>query len=148
MNWQILVCAAGLMVFSCNTADKEKESASEKATADSITPIPEARPVERPAPLTGTAAQLEGIWLIQDKSGAVVSEGINLKENGNANSINNTSVLYKTWQYPGNDTLVMEGKKRMNGEDILVSDTFRINSITDSVLVLQKGKITRTYRRS
>jgi hypothetical protein len=144
-KFQFAVCALALFVVACNSTDKDKAS---DAVTDSLRPIPEATPVERPAPLTGTAAQLEGIWLVEDNNGVPTSVGVNLKANGNAGSINKTDVLYKTWQYLSNDTLVLDGKKRVKNEDVQVSDTFRIRNLTDSVLVLQKGTTVRTYRRA
>lgn len=147
-KFRLTICVFVLFLFACNTTDKEKEADTANAVTDSLTPTPETTPKQRPAPLTGTAAQLEGIWLVEDNNGVPTSVGVNLKANGNAGSINKTDVLYKTWQYLSNDTLVLDGKKRVKNEDVQVSDTFRIRNLTDSVLVLQKGTTVRTYRRA
>lgn len=147
-KFRLTICVFVLFLFACNTSDKEKEDDTANAVTDSLTPTTKTSPVQRPAPLTGTAAQLEGVWLVEDNNGVVTSVGVNLKANGNAGSINKTDVLYKTWQYLSNDTLVLDSKQRVKNEDVQVSDTFRIRNLTDSVLVLQKGTTVRTYRRA
>lgn len=90
--------------------------------------------------------KLTGIWLLQ-LNGSISQDGFVLKEDGTASSINNVNTLYKTWNMPGSDMLVLGGKKIQNKKEYPFSDTFKIDKITDSAFTISSGKKIFTYRR-
>lgn len=119
----ILLAVAGL------TACNEKKQTS--IPADPLTP----------------ALSILGDWVqpipgMEDKQ-----QGISLKENGVAASINMATLQYKSWEAK-DSLLLLSGTSIGNHTSSDFTDSLVIRELTDSTLILQRGELTDSYQRA
>lgn len=79
-------------------------------------------------PITGT-------WLEPVPTMPTQTQGITLKEGGEAFSINMATLLYEHWKKEG-DTLILEGKSIGNGQEIEFVSKMKIEKLNESELIL------------
>lgn len=95
--------------------------------------------------------KLIGKWVAPIEGMPDNVEGMDLKENGIASSINMATLVYEKWEtipIAGNqDGLILSGKSIGNGQTIEFSDTLKIDKLTDNTLTVTNGKYTRTYQQ-
>lgn len=93
-----------------------------------------------------TKSNLEGKWVepIPGMENAV--QGMELKADGTAQSINMATLQYKNWKQEGN-TLILTGQSLGNGMTIDFSDTLQIENCTEKELKLTKGERVSTFTR-
>jgi hypothetical protein len=89
---------------------------------------------------------LEGKWVqpIPDQPGKM--QGINLQPDGQASSINMSTLLYDHWKRE-RDNLILNGKSIGNSQTISFSDTLIIKKLTEDSLILGKGRLDLRYYR-
>ena len=78
---------------------------------------------------------LVGTWLRPDPNRPDKTQGFTLHKGGHAVAINIPKVTYRTW-YVSDDNLVLAGQDASNGTPLLITDTYEIHSVNDSMLVL------------
>ncbi len=81
--------------------------------------------------------ELLGNWIEVMPVNLDITEGITLKEGGEAESIGMATLLYSKWKKE-NDILILWGKSIGNGQTIDFSDTLSIAKITPDSLILDK----------
>lgn len=93
-----------------------------------------------------SGGNIEGQWVESVPGMENQLQGIDLKEGGNASSINMATLQYKKWEKKGN-TLILYGKSIGNHETISFSDTLSIEKLTNDELTLKKGNFTISYKK-
>lgn len=125
MRIQTTLLAAITIVFAaCQNGPKNETNQQEqdKATAS-----------EQPA--LATKEKLTGKWTQPIPGQEPAVQGIEIKADGSANSINMHTLIYEKWQLNG-DTLLLWNHSTGVKESIAAIDTTVITTLTDSTLVL------------
>lgn len=91
-------------------------------------------------------ASLTGQWIEPIPGNPDAIQGIDLKENGEASSINMATLQYKQWSREG-DRLILSGESIGNHQTIAFADTFEIGKLTADSLVLKKGDYVMSLAR-
>lgn len=81
---------------------------------------------------------LTGQWIEPVPGTSDAIQGIELKENGDATSINMATLQYKRWNREG-DRLILSGESIGNHQTIAFTDTFEIGKLSTDSLILKKG---------
>ncbi|WP_164714225.1 lipocalin-like domain-containing protein [Chitinophaga rhizosphaerae] len=125
MRMQITFFAAALILFSaCQNGQKRQTDQQEqnKATASEQPALP-------------TKEKLTGKWTQPIPGQEPAIQGIEIKGDGSASSINMHTLIYEKWQLNG-DTLLLWNHSTGVKEPIAAIDTTVITTLTDSTLVL------------
>ena len=91
-------------------------------------------------------ASLTGQWIEPIPGNPDAIQGIDLKENGEASSINMATLQYEQWSREG-DRLILSGESIGNHQTIAFADTFEIGKLTADSLVLKKGDYVMSLAR-
>lgn len=95
--------------------------------------------------------KLMGKWVAPVEGMPDMVEGMDLKENGIASSVNMATLVYEKWattSINGNqDGLILSGKSIGNGLTSEFTDTLKIDKLTKESLTVTNGDYTRTYRK-
>lgn len=91
-------------------------------------------------------ADIEGKWVEPIPGMEDQLQGIYLQKDGNASSINMSTLQYENWEKK-DDRLILSGKSIGNHEVISLTDTLDIEKLTKDELVLSKGSLTINYKR-
>lgn len=83
-------------------------------------------------------ASLTGQWIEPIPGNPDAIQGIDLKENGEASSINMATLQYEQWSREG-DRLILSGESIGNHQTIAFADTFEIGKLTADSLVLKRA---------
>lgn len=146
--------------LSFSTMDADKSEAHGLLIGDSIKVFYTGKP-DGNTSLTATklivkhiatlSDKLTGKWVAPVEGMPNMVEGMDLKENGIASSVNMATLVYESWQataIAGNgDCLILSGKSIGNGLTIEFTDTFKIDKLTYNSLTITKGEYTRTYHK-
>ena len=89
---------------------------------------------------------LVGIW-VQPVPGMAMVQGIELKADGSARSVNMATLQYDSWTLDGKN-IILNGNSMGNGMSCRFSDTLGIVSISQDSLSLKKGSLVLEYGRS
>lgn len=89
--------------------------------------------------------ELVGQW-VEPVPGMDMVQGFELKEGGEAHSINMATLLYDRWTCEG-DRLILTGESMGNGEICPFTDTLRIESLTEDSLIVNRGRMRIAYCR-
>ncbi|MDD7153585.1 MAG: lipocalin family protein, partial [Candidatus Cryptobacteroides sp.] len=89
---------------------------------------------------------LVGIW-VQPVPGMALVQGIELKEDGSARSVNMATLKYESWELDGR-SIVLRGTSIGNGTSGTFSDTLRVIRADRDSLILRKGSLSLEYGRS
>ncbi len=89
---------------------------------------------------------LVGIW-VQPVPGMALVQGIELKEDGSARSVNMATLKYESWELDGR-SIVLRGTSIGNGTSSTFSDTLGIIRADKDSLILRKGSLSLEYGRS
>lgn len=89
---------------------------------------------------------LEGKWVEPIPGMEDQVQGVNLEKNGKASSINSATLQYKSWVRQG-DTLVLSGQSIGNGQTIDFVDSYQIEKLSDTELVLKNDDMTINYTK-
>lgn len=89
---------------------------------------------------------IEGEWVEPVPGMENQVQGINLKKDGKASSINMATLRYESWEKKDNK-LILSGKSIGDHEAISFSDTLIIEKLTKEELTLKKGSLTINYNR-
>ncbi len=73
-------------------------------------------------------------------------QGINIKEGGDASSINMRTLVYKSWRHNG-DTLTLNGESIGNGQTIGFSEKYEVEKLSRRILILKNGEEELKFRR-
>ncbi len=73
-------------------------------------------------------------------------QGINIKEGGDASSINMSTLVYKSWRHNG-DTLTLRGESIGNGQTIEFSEKYEVEKLSRRTLILKNGGEELKFRR-
>ncbi|MGY0036715.1 lipocalin family protein [Pedobacter sp. NJ-S-72] len=131
-----LLAAATVLFAACQNGQKHQTSQqeSDKATAQK-------------QPDLVTKEKLTGKWIQPIPGQEPAVQGIEMKADGSASSINMHTLLYKKWKLNG-DTLVLSNYTtgvKLSGPGV---DTALITTLTDSTLTLTYSNDTHSnYRR-
>ena len=87
-----------------------------------------------------------GIW-IQPVPGSHIVQGVELKADGSARSVNMATLLYDSWKLE-KESVILHGTSIGNGVSGEFSDTLGIVKLTSDSLSLQKGSLVLEYSRS
>ena len=87
-----------------------------------------------------------GIW-IQPVPGSHIVQGVELKSDGSAKSVNMATLLYDSWKLD-NESIILHGLSIGNGVSGEFSDTLDIVKLTPDSLSLKKGSLVLEYARS
>lgn len=90
--------------------------------------------------------KLVGMWVQPIAGQETKSQGILLRKDGSASSINMNTLLYETWKRNG-DLLILTGKSVGNGQVINISEEYKIKHLDDVSLELQMGDFVAVYTR-
>ena len=90
--------------------------------------------------------ELCGIW-IQPVPGSHIVQGVELKLDGSARSVNMATLRYDSWQL-ASGSIILHGLSIGNGVSGDFSDTLEILKLTPDSLILQKGKLIMQYSKS
>ena len=93
-----------------------------------------------------TEKELAGLW-VEPVPGMNKVHGIALKEGGAAHSINMATLLYDHWECKG-DRLILSGESIGNKTTSSFSDTLKIEKVTADSLILMRGGLRISYRKS
>ncbi len=126
-------CPAGLFIGSPVTVTCEGDIEDGFGTAAKI-----AAPAEY--------NYLVGTWVQPNPIDAEQVQGFNLYVEGEASSINMSTLLYESWSVEGNE-LTLGGKSVGNGQTIDFSETWTIERLDDSTLVIRRGELVETYSK-
>lgn len=91
-------------------------------------------------------ATLTGQWIEPIPGSRDAIQGFELKENGEATSINMSTLQYKQWIREG-DRLILSGESIGNHQTISFSDTLEICQLTSDSLILKKDSYIRNFAR-
>lgn len=86
----------------------------------------------------GKNTGLDGQWIQEIPGMKGQFQGMLLKENGEARSINMHTLLYETWEKDGNK-LILKGKSIGNGQTIAFDISYLIKKVDAGQLVLNNG---------
>lgn len=86
-----------------------------------------------------------GLW-VEPVPGMDMVQGFELKEGGEARSINMATLLYDRWTCEGG-RLILTGESMGNGEMCPFTDTLRIESLTADSLIVNRGRMRIAYCR-
>ena len=89
---------------------------------------------------------LVGIW-VQPVPGMALVQGIELKEDGSARSVNMATLKYESWELDGR-SIILRGTSIGNGTSGTLSDTLGIIRADRDSLILRKGSLSLKYGRS
>ena len=90
--------------------------------------------------------ELCGIW-VQPVPGSHIVQGVELKLDGSARSVNMATLRYDSWQL-ASGSIILHGLSIGNGVSGDFSDTLEILKLTPDSLILQKGKLIMQYSKS
>lgn len=93
-----------------------------------------------------TEKELVGLW-VEPIPGMNKVQGIALKENGAAHSINMATLSYNHWECKG-DQLILSGESVGNKTTSSFTDTLKIEKVTADSLILMRGKLRISYKKS
>lgn len=74
-------------------------------------------------------------------------QGIDIKEQGIASSVNMKTLIYKSWTLR-NGKLTLAGTSIGNRQAIPFTQTYKVTKLTQDALVLKQGSETHAYRRA
>lgn len=89
---------------------------------------------------------LEGKWVEPIPGMEDQMQGISLEKDGKASSINSATLQYQSWVRQG-DTLVLSGQSLGNGQTIDFVDSYQIEKLSDTELVLKNNDMTINYTK-
>lgn len=89
---------------------------------------------------------LEGKWVQPIPGMEDQMQGVNLEKDGRASSINSATLQYKSWVRQG-DTLVLSGQSLGNGQTIDFVDSYQIEKLSDTELILKSDDMTINYTK-
>lgn len=84
------------------------------------------------------ADMIVGSWVMPVDGQPGATQGIDLKEDGTASSINMATLIYQSWEQQGDD-LYLKVKSIGNGMEIEGVDTLKIEKLTEDSLVLESN---------
>ena len=90
--------------------------------------------------------ELCGIW-IQPVPDSHIVQGVELKLDGSARSVNMATLRYDSWQL-ASGSIILHGLSIGNGVSGEFSDTLEILKLTPDSLILQKGRLIMQYSKS
>ena len=90
--------------------------------------------------------ELCGIW-IQPVPGSHIVQGVELKSDGSARSVNMETLRYERWELES-ESIILHGLSIGNGVSGEFSDTLGIVKLTPDSLILRKGELILEYSRS
>ncbi len=73
-------------------------------------------------------------------------QGINIKEGGDASSINMSTLVYKSWRHNG-DMLTLKGESIGNGQMIEFSEKYEVEKLSRRMLILKNSDEELKFRR-
>lgn len=79
-----------------------------------------------------------GVWVTPIEGQPGEMQGIDLKEDGTASSVNMATLVYQSWEQNG-DNLYLTVKSIGNGMTIEGVDTLKIEKLTADSLILESG---------
>lgn len=91
-------------------------------------------------------ASIIGSWVEPVPGMESMMQGVTLKENGVASSINMATLRYARWERQG-DRLILFGESIGNHQTFSFSDTLTITRLTNDSLVLQSAGAVWRYTR-
>lgn len=94
--------------------------------------------------------KLTGTWVAPVNGMPGLTEGMKLKDNGIAASVNMATLVYEKWEtirVDDKDALVLYGKSIGNGQTIEFADTLQIDKLDATTLTVSSGDYTRTYQK-
>lgn len=89
---------------------------------------------------------LEGKWVEPIPGMEEQMQGVCLEKDGKASSINSATLQYKSWVRQG-DTLVLSGQSLGNGQTIDFVDSYQIEKLSDTELILKSEDMTINYTK-
>ena len=89
--------------------------------------------------------ELCGIW-VQPIPGSHIVQGVELKADGSARSVNMATLRYDRWEL-ASESIILHGLSIGNGVSGEFSDTLSIVKLTPDSLILQKGSLVLEYSR-
>lgn len=73
-------------------------------------------------------------------------QGINIKEGGDASSINMHTLVYQSWRHNG-DKLTLKGESIGNGQTIQFDEVYEVEKLSGRTLILKNGEEEIRFRR-
>lgn len=89
---------------------------------------------------------IEGSWVEPIPGMENMVQGVCLEKGGKASSINMSTLIYEAWARQG-DRLLLSGQSIGNHQTLVFTDTFDIEKLTDTELVLKRGSYVISYTR-
>lgn len=89
---------------------------------------------------------IRGSWIEVLPESVPFVQGMNLKEDGTAESIGMATLKYNKWTYEG-DKLILDGESIGNGQTISFSDTMTVVGVKNDTLTVKRGEETVFYVR-
>lgn len=131
MKKLIYILAIGLTICSCGNNKKSEQC----AYTDSLK-----QEVKKESLL------IEGAWL-QPIPGQAGMQGFDLKKNGEASSINMSTLLYKSWKLSSADSmLTLISESIGNGQTIMDTTIYKIVKLkNDSLVIKSSNNAEETY---
>jgi hypothetical protein len=83
------------------------------------------------------SGSISGNWVTEMPGQPQHKYGFSLKDDGNASSINLKNLTYEKWEKQG-DLLILKGSNPESKQASEIADTFKIISVEDSTLILEK----------
>jgi hypothetical protein len=91
--------------------------------------------------------KIEGSWVQPVPGQPDKIQGFNLLPDGQASSINMSTLVYERWKREG-QSLILTGISHGNRQSIYFSDTLIIRKLTNDSLILDKDNLKLIYRRT
>ncbi|CAG4992852.1 hypothetical protein DYBT9275_01054 [Dyadobacter sp. CECT 9275] len=93
------------------------------------------------------SGSISGSWVRDMDEQPQFKQGFTLKDDGSALAINQLSKTYETWEKQGN-LLIITGKETSQEPALLIRDTLKIISVSDSTLILENAGQRHTFSRT
>lgn len=90
---------------------------------------------------------IEGDWIEPVPGMENMIQGISLKTDGKASSINMATLQYEKWEQKDN-LLILSGTSIGNHQTLSFTDTLKIEKLTEDSLILRKGELILKYSKA
>lgn len=92
-------------------------------------------------------ATVEGSWVEPVPGMPGMQQGVTLKADGSASSVNMATLKYEKWEKQG-DLLLLSGVSIGNRQQAAFTDTLTVRKLTQDSLILQKGDLILRYAKA
>ncbi|WP_301221215.1 lipocalin family protein [Bacteroides caecimuris] len=89
---------------------------------------------------------IEGDWIEPIPGMENMIQGISLKTDGKASSINMATLQYEKWEQKDN-LLILSGTSIGNHQTLSFTDTLKIEKLTKDSLIIRKGELVLKYSK-